>query len=242
MNSRTGTGHRPVGGRQPWWQRPWVVPLAFLAAVFLVYSLPPYLGLDPASSRVPAPPGVGWYYPALVAHIGFASVAMVTCVLQVWPWFRQRHPVAHRRIGRVYVFAGVLPAGVMGLAIALAGPFGPVAATSNALLAVLWLIFTIAGFRMARARRFGEHRKWMIRSFALTMSIISNRIWAVVWALALEPQLATTFGGSEQALGQAIAGLTTWTGWVFPLLIAQWWLERGRGRKTANRSQSVAAR
>lgn len=175
------------------WRRPWVVPLGFVAVVFLVFSLPPYLGLDAAQSRVPPPPGNGWYYPALVAHIGFASIAMLCCVMQVWPWFRQRHPAAHRRIGRCYVLAGVLPAGLSGLAIAVVSPFGPVAAVSNVLLAVLWLTFTGNGFRAARASRFGEHRRWMIRSFALTMSIITNRIWGVVWGIALAPQLETTF-------------------------------------------------
>ncbi|MFD9962175.1 DUF2306 domain-containing protein [Amycolatopsis sp. NPDC058986] len=217
---------------KPWWKRPWVAPLGFVVAVFLVYSLPPYLGLDVAESRVPPPPGVGWYYPMLVTHIGFASIAMVTCALQIWPWLRQRHPVAHRRIGRVYVFGGVLPAGVAAVIIASAMPVGPVAAVSNTIFALLWLFFTVKGYRAARARRFGDHRRWMIRSFALTMSIITNRLWAPIWGMVLAPQLETTFGGSEAALGFTIAGITTWIGWTLPLLIAEFWLtERGKGRK-----------
>ncbi|NBH07709.1 DUF2306 domain-containing protein [Amycolatopsis sp. SID8362] len=215
----------------PWWRRPWVFPLGLLVTVFLVYSLPPYLGLNPAESRIPAP--TAWYYPVLVTHIGFATIAMVTCALQIWPWLRQKHPVVHRRTGRVYVFAGAIPASVAGFAIALAAPFGPVGAVSNVLLATLWFTCTVQGYRTARARRFGEHRRWMVRSFALCMSIISNRVWAIVWATVLPGQLDTTFGGSELAMGQAIAGLTTWTGWVLPLLAAEWWLTRSRGRRRA---------
>lgn len=224
-----------------WWQRPWVVPMAFVVTAFIVYSLPPYLGLDPSQSRVPPPDGFPAYYPLLVAHIAFASVAMLTCCLQVWPWFRQRHPVAHRRIGRGYVFGGVIPAAVVALPIAVAAPFGPVAATSNVLLAVLWFGCTVTGFRMARARRFADHRRWMIRSFALTLSIISNRIWAVVWPIVLAPHLDTMFGGSEQALMQAITGLTTWCGWVIPLLIAELWLERGRRRSQPAKQGTATA-
>ncbi|WP_206790595.1 DUF2306 domain-containing protein [Amycolatopsis sp. MtRt-6] len=216
-----------------WWRRPWVFPLGLLVAAFLAFSLPPYLGLDPARSRIPAPEGVGWYYPVLVTHVGFASVAMVACALQIWPWLRQKHPAVHRRTGRVYVFAGVLPASIAGFAIALASPFGPVNSVSGVLLALLWFGCTAQGYRMARARRFGDHRRWMVRSFALCMSIISNRIWGAVSTIALEPQLNTTFGGSEVALGQAIAGISAWTGWVLPLLLAEWWLERGRGRRRA---------
>ena len=212
------------------WRRPWTLPLGILVTAFLVFSLPPYLGLDVTKSRIPPPAGVAWYYPMLVAHIGFASIAMVTCTLQIWPWLRQHHPVAHRRIGRVYVFGGVLPASIAGFCIALAAPFGPVGAVSNTILATLWLFCTITGFRMARARRFGDHRRWMIRSFALCMSIISNRIWIVVWTLVFDSQLDTTFGGSELAMGQAISGLSTWLGWTVPLLLAQAWLDRGRRR------------
>ncbi|WP_410574050.1 DUF2306 domain-containing protein [Amycolatopsis sp. cmx-4-61] len=215
----------------PWWRRPWVLPLGLLVTAFLVFSLPPYLGLDPARSRIPAP--TGWYYPVLVTHIGFATVAMVTCALQIWPWLRQKHPAVHRRTGRVYVFAGAIPASIAGFVIALAAPFGPVGAVSNVLLALLWFGCTVQGYRMARARRFGDHRRWMVRSFALCMSIISNRIWGVVWAIVLTPQLGTTFGGSEVALGQAIAGITTWTGWVLPLLVAEWWLGRRPRRRNA---------
>jgi uncharacterized membrane protein len=213
----------------PWWRRPWVFPLGLLVTAFLVFSLPPYLGLDPAQSRIPAP--TGWYYPVLVTHIGFATIAMVTCALQIWPWLRQKHPAVHRRTGRVYVFAGAIPASIAGFVIALAAPFGPVGAVSNVLLATLWFGCTVQGYRAARARRFGDHRRWMVRSFALCMSIISNRIWGVLCAIVLTPQLDTTFGGSEVALGQAIAGITTWTGWVLPLLVAEWWLGRRPARR-----------
>ena len=58
--------------------------------------------------------------------------------------------------------------------------------------------------------------------------MITNRVWAVVWILALLPQLPTTFGGNEQLLVQTVAGLSGWLGWVLPLLAAEWWLETRR--------------
>ncbi len=204
-----------------------MVPLLTIALAFVVFGLAPYVTLDPGRSRIPPPSGFRPYYPLLVAHVVFGSVAMITCGLQLWPWFRQRYPAAHRRIGRVYVFCGVLPAGLAGLTIGAVSPFGPVLRVSNVLLAILWLGVTIAGFRMARQFRVVEHRRWMIRSFALTMSVISNRVWAVVWYIVLVPQLSTTFGGSEALMVQTIAGLSGWLGWVVPLLAAEWWLERG---------------
>jgi len=58
----------------------------------------------------------------------------------------------------------------------------------------------------------------------LTLSIITNRMWAVVWVITLVPQLQTTFGGNEALMIQSIAGLSGWLGWVLPLLVAEWWL------------------
>lgn len=211
-------------GSPVWWRRPWVAPLLFVCVVFLALSLPPYLAFDPARSRVPAT--FALHYPLLVAHVLFGSVALLTCCLQIWPWLRTRHPRFHRITGRVYVLGGVLPAGLLGLTIGARSSFGPLVRVSDVLLATLWLACTFAGLRAARRRRFAEHRTWMIRSFALTTSIMMNRVWAVVAAIVLVPQLSTTFGNSEAHLIQTIAALAAWLGWTLNLLAAQWWLDR----------------
>jgi hypothetical protein len=215
---------------RPWWRRPWLVPLAVLVAGFLAFSLPPYLSLDPGRSRVPST--FVLHYPLLVAHVLFGSVALVAAMFQVWPWFRQHHHTAHRRIGRAYVLAGALPAGVVGLILGVATPFGPFIRVSNVMMASLWLAFTLTGFLMARHGRYAEHRRWMIRSFALAYSIILNRLIGVAAFLALNPQLDTTFQGNEEWMVQAVAGITGWLSWVSALLAAEWLLEH-RGDPSA---------
>ena len=207
-----------------------IAPLFVLVAAFVAFGLGPYLTLDPTRSRVPPPADFPAYYSLLVAHVAFGSVAMLTCGFQVWPWFRDRFPTAHRRIGYLYIFGGVLPAGCLGLIIATVSPFGPVVAVSSTLLAIVWLSVTMTGFRNARRQRFVEHRRWMIRSFALTMSVISNRLWAVIWFIVLSPQLPTTFAGNEALMVQTIAGLSGWLGWVLPLIAAECWLESERNQ------------
>jgi len=207
-----------------------------VAAVFIAFSLPPYLTGDPSQSRIPQPENFSAHYPLLVAHVLFGAVAMLTAGLQIWPRFRVRYPVIHRTLGRIYVFGGVLPAGLLALPIGALGPFGPVARASNVVLASLWLTCTIAGYRMARRRRYAEHRRWMIRSFALTASIITNRLWGTAAYFALAPQLAMTFHGDEAFFAATLAGLSTWLGWVIPLLIAQWWLERQPRSRSDGRS------
>ncbi|MEV4807991.1 DUF2306 domain-containing protein [Nonomuraea sp. NPDC049421] len=244
LTSHRAASHRATSGRDApgssprprWWRRPWVAPLMVVAAAFVAFSLPPYLSLDPAQSRVPAPDFFPPHFAVLSLHVVFGSIAMITCCLQIWPWFRARHPRAHRRIGRVYVFAGCLPSGLLGLTVGVATPWGPVTMVSNVLLALLWLGCTLAGWRMARQRRFVDHRRWMVRSFALTMSIVTNRIYGVLFGILLFPQLDTTFNGDETQLMQTIAALSAWLGWVLPLLVAEWWLERTDAAKRRART------
>ncbi|MEE6262247.1 DUF2306 domain-containing protein [Plantactinospora sonchi] len=232
MTQRTEQATTPRSVRRVrWWRRPWVLPLAVLTIVFLAFSLPPYLTLDPDRSRLPLRDEFAAHYPFLLAHIGFGTVALVTSCLQVWPWFRQRHPAAHRWLGRAYFFGGVLPGGLAGLVVSVVAVQGVVGRIGNALLATVWLLFSFAGYRMARQRRYAEHRRWMVRSFALTTSIVVNRLWLVLGIIALAPLTDTYYGGDEEAMIQAAAEASIWLSWVVNLLVAEWWLERGRGRR-----------
>ena len=197
-----------------------IAALALVALAFLAYSLPPYFS---GGSRVPAT--FPLHYPLLVAHVMFATVAMVTALPQIWPWLRRRHPALHRRIGRVYVFSAI-PAGLCGWVIGAATPFGPILLLSNVTMAPLWLWFTINGYRAARERRFADHRCHMIRSVTLTFSIISNRIWTAVFALSLEPLRESVFHGDDVTFLWVAAGLSGWLGWTIPLGIVAWWLHR----------------
>jgi hypothetical protein len=227
--------------KQQWWHRPWVAPLGVIAVAFVAFSLPRYLSFDRAISLVKSPDHP-WHYPLLVGHVTFGSIAMLTAVMQVWPWLRRKHPRVHRVSGRLYVFAGVLPGGLLALSIGAVSPFGPVTAAADVLGAVLWLTFTVNGLRAARAHRYGEHRKWMIRSVALTFSIIANRLWGVLWVIVLTPQLDTTFGGSELALRQSIAALSAWVSFTSVLVLTEWRLQRKPRRRHRPQESLVTIR
>ena len=220
--------------KKAWWRRPWIGPLALVVLAFLAFSLPPYLAFDPARSRVPQPDGFPAHYWFLVGHVIFGSVAMIGAVLQIWPWLRRTHPVVHRYAGRAYVFAGVLPSALMALTIGSQSPFGPATRVSDVLAAVLWIGCTIAGWRAVRDRRFGDHRKWMIRSVTLTFSIIVNRVISPIAMIVLEPQIPTTFGGSELAYSQSVGAISSWGGLFFALIVSQLILERHRAKKPAS--------
>jgi uncharacterized membrane protein len=206
-----------------------VAPLFVATFAFLAFSLPPYFPLDPARSRLPLDPGFPAHFAFLVAHIGFGSVALVACCLQVWPWLRREHPKAHRVTGRVYVLAGVLPAGLTGIvAGAAAVTPGFSGKMGNITLSLVWLAVTFLGFRMARQGRHAEHRRWMIRSFALCTSIVLNRLWVIGLIVALQPFLQSRFGGDQDALIRSAVEAAVWLSWIVNLLLAEWWIERHR--------------
>jgi uncharacterized membrane protein len=220
--------------------RPWVGPLAVLTAVFLIVSLPRYLTPDPALSRSVLPADFPPYYPLLVTHIFFGAFALVAAVLQLWPRLRCRHPAVHRLAGRVYVVA-VLVASPCVLVIAPFGSWGPSEWAAVAMLGMLWPATTMAGLRMARLRRFAEHREWVIRGVALSFSIVANRFWGIVCVAVFAPDaldvsaLPGAAGLAEYAKAMSIS---VWLSWTVNLLFAEWWILRTRA-STAARPRSA---
>ncbi|MEJ2886903.1 DUF2306 domain-containing protein [Actinomycetospora aeridis] len=196
---------------------------ALVCVVFLVLELPAYLGLDPARSRVPVRADYALHYPLLWAHIVFGSVALLTACLQIWPWLRRRHPRVHRWSGRAYLFGGVLPGGLVVLGVAPVSSTGFASAVGNTFLAVLWIATSVAGYWAVRARRYADHRAWMIRSVALTFSIVVNRLWVVVYVVLL-----SLVDPTDPELIPHAATASVWTSWIVNLLIAEWWILRSR--------------
>jgi uncharacterized membrane protein len=211
--------------------RKWFAPgLAVVVVVFLAYSLPPYFT---GGTRVPAT--FALHYPLLVGHVMFASVAMVTAVVQLWPGAPTKRPVLHRRVGRVYVSTAI-PAAVCAMVIGAATPFGPLLAVSNVLLASLWLWFTINGYLAARRRQFSRHRHHMILSATLALSIITNRIWTPALVIALLPLQDSMFGGDQEHFVWSVAGIGAWLGWSIPFFTVL----RRLNRKTVMAPSSIS--
>ncbi|MGH8792033.1 MAG: DUF2306 domain-containing protein [Stackebrandtia sp.] len=208
-----------------WWKRPWVVPLWAICAIFFVWRVPNYLGFTPENSLVELRSET--HYLLLSGHIVIGTVALSACCLQVWPWLRQNHPKVHRVSGRIYV-AAVLPGSVLALTSSVMSVVPIPGRVGNVMLSVLWLGTTLTGFYMARNRRFAEHRRWMIRSFALCFSIVVSRLWIGIWFAALTPFSDTHYNGDMDALAGDLAVGAIWCSWVVNLLIAEWWIERGR--------------
>jgi uncharacterized membrane protein len=213
------------------------IALTALATAALLSLIPVWVRFatfNPAEGRL-SPAQHPWYFPVLMVHLSSATVALVTCLFQVWPSLRQRHPQVHRSIGRVYVFVGVCPAAVSALVLTLVWPFSAITSFGMILLSVLWLSITMYGFILRRQGRIADHRRWMLRSFALTVSPLLNEAIRPLIVQRLQEQLDTRLAGSQDVLVQVSNALGDLLSVMIALVLVEWWLERDLLRRSRRR-------
>ena len=116
------------------------------------------------------------HYGFLTVHAGFAATALLIGPFQLVRRLRTARPTLHRWMGRTYVMC-CLAGGAAGLVLAFGARTGPVSTAGFGSLAVVWITATSLAWRAALGRRFAEHRRWMIRSYALTFAAVTLRTY-----------------------------------------------------------------
>lgn len=143
---------------------------------------------------------------AFYVHIGAASTALVIGPWQFLSAFRRRHVRVHRAMGAIYVTACLIGA-LAAVPIAFGSNGGPLAAAGFLTLAGLWLITTGRALGAILKGDALSHRRWMTRSYALTLAGVTLRLY-LPFAL---------FG--PLAFSTAYAGIA-WLCWAPNLLLA----------------------
>ena len=148
-----------------------------------------------------------------VAHVTAAPVALVLGTMNMLDRRRKKRKTLHRWTGRAYAVAIVI-GGLSGLGLAIGASGGLVATYGFGILSVLWLATTAQAVRFAVARDFVSHRRWIIRSFALTLAAVTLRLYLPFFMI---------FG--EMTYAQASVWVA-WLCWVPNLALAEWWVRR----------------
>jgi len=148
---------------------------------------------------------------AFTAHVVAAPIALLLGAVQLLALVQVR-PALHRWLGRIYGLS-VLVGAVSGFSVAITAEGGLSAQVGFAVLACAWLVVTFIGISHARARRFVEHRRWMMRSFALTFAGVTLRLQLIAF---------TVFGMEYEQASIWLA----WSCWVPNALLIEWWLRR----------------
>jgi uncharacterized membrane protein len=155
----------------------------------------------------------------IYTHAFASIVALALGPFQFSSRLRQTHRHIHRWLGRVYLAVGVLVGGLSGLYMSQFAFGGPVARLGFATLAVFWLYTGLRAFLAVRRRAVDEHRRWMVRNFALTFAAVTLRIYLPSSMLA----------GIDFSLAYPIIA---WLCWVPNLLFAEWHYNNAPGKSS----------
>ncbi len=177
-----------------------------LAALFVLYKNERFI-IDHTD------PSWTYYFPVrrlLVPHGMAGAIALFLGASQFSTRLRQRHARLHRILGRCYV-TGVAIAAPMGIYITIRHNALPtrIAVITTALL---WFLTTAVAFYCIRRRNFQQHRQWMIRSYAITLTFLLVRVIDAV------PALNDLDGDASPNM----LWLCNIIAWVVPTLIISW--------------------
>jgi hypothetical protein len=142
-------------------------------------------------------------------HVFTGMLTIVAGFTQFSKTILRKYPKLHRTMGYIYVIDVLVVTGPAAFIMSIYANGGISARISFTLLSVLWIGFTTAALIYALRKKFIRHKQFMIRSYALTLSAISLRVWKVI--------IACSFHIAPMDRYRIIA----WLGWGLNLIIAE---------------------
>jgi hypothetical protein len=116
----------------------------------------------------------------------------------------------HKNIGKFYIFLILIFAAPSGIYMGIFANGGIYSKISFVILGCLWWFSTFKAYQLAQQKKFKEHKQWMWRSFALSLSAITLRMWKVIIVYLFHPNPMDVY--------QIIA----WLGWIPNLLLIEY--------------------
>lgn len=115
----------------------------------------------------------------------------------------------HQYSGKIYVFLILFLAAPTGIYMGFFANGGFLSKISFILLGLFWWFSTFKAYQLIRQKKFTSHKQWMWRSFALTLSAITLRLWKWVIVYFFHP--------SPMDVYQIVA----WLGWIPNILLVE---------------------
>lgn len=119
-----------------------------------------------------------WWRWSFYIHVFSSPIVIITGLLQFNRYFLHRKKRVHRVLGIIYVLFVVLISGPSALLMGLYANGGYLAQISFVLLSTLWIFSTAFAFLSVKRHAYLKHSRWMLRSYALTLSAVTLRIYA----------------------------------------------------------------
>jgi hypothetical protein len=147
----------------------------------------------------------------------FTSILIITSgLIQFSKLILRKYVRIHRISGAIYLITTVIISGPAALVMSFYANGGYPAQTSFVLLSICWLGSTFLAYYYLRKKNYLAHGKWMLRSYALTLSAVSLRIYAYlfdVFQLTMDPVNTYIF--------------ISWLSWIPNLLIGECLIKAG---------------
>lgn len=119
-----------------------------------------------------------WWRWSFYIHVFTSPIVILTGLFQFNRYFLHRRKKVHRILGIIYILFVVLISGPSALLMGLYANGGYLAQISFVLLSALWIFSTAFAFLSAKKHDYLKHSKWMLRSYALTLSAVTLRVYA----------------------------------------------------------------
>lgn len=153
-----------------------------------------------------------YYLPVFYTHVYTSIFILLAGFTQFSKFILRKYKRTHRIIGYLYVIVILIFAAPTGFIMGYHANGGFIAQFFFITLSILWWWVTFKALQTARNKDFKSHRQFMIRSFALTLSAITLRLWKVI--------LVKLFHPNPMDVYIVISGL----GWLPNLLVAEFFI------------------
>lgn len=163
---------------------------------------------------------LGYYKAAFFIHVYTSIITLLAAFTQFSSTIRIKHPKVHKIGGWLYMITIIFFAGPSGLILGYYANGGWTAQLAFCILAVLWVYFTVMAFLKIRLKDIQAHKHFMYRSFALTLSAITLRIWKYILVALFHPKPMDVYRW------------VAWLGWVINLLIIEFIIYKNLKKKS----------
>ncbi|MEO9869802.1 DUF2306 domain-containing protein [Ekhidna sp.] len=148
------------------------ISMAVMASAYFIYTKNSFFDAKPLSSEL-------WYAIVFKTHIALGIISIVAGAYQFIRMFRKSWTSLHRIVGKVYVLSIFISA-PCGLIAAQFATGGLITRLGFSILAILWFCFTYLAYHHIKLGDVEKHRIWMYRSFALTFSSLTLRLFLLI--------------------------------------------------------------
>lgn len=195
-----------------------VIGILYASYLLLLLSLP-YLeirrGIDFLKTKQLIYHIKHWKY-SFYVHV-FSSILIITSGLfQFSKTVLNRYTNIHRISGFIYLVTTLLISGPAALVMSFYANGGYPAQASFVILSILWLGSTFMAYYYVRKKDYITHGKWMTRSYALTLSAVSLRLYSYLFDV---------FHFTMNPVDLYI--LLSWMSWIPNLIAAEIFIRRG---------------